>query len=199
VGPRGRVIGVDATPAMLELAARHVARAGLDNVELRQGLIEALPVEDHSVDLVISNCVISLSPEKERVFGEIARVLRPGGALAISDLVVDRRLAWLLGRLGRLAPTIAMARPEDEYLEAMRRSGLSAPRIVSRLVYEPADLLALFSEELSTGASASCPLAVVARTLVPGALGRLALRALARLASGRVWSARFVAGRISPP
>src|SRR5436190_21969781 len=77
VGPRGKVIGVDMTERMIERARVNVARAGHANVELRQGIIEALPLEAASVDWVISNCVISLSPEKHRVFAEVARVLRP--------------------------------------------------------------------------------------------------------------------------
>ncbi len=80
VGPEGRVIGVDMTDEMIARAEANIAAAGLANVEVRKGIIEELPVEDASVDWVISNCVINLSPEKERVFAEIARVLRPGRA-----------------------------------------------------------------------------------------------------------------------
>ena len=103
VGPSGRAIGVDMTPEMLDKARTNAAayreRTGLDNVEFRLGEIEHLPVADRSVDVVISNCVINLSPDKPRVWREIARVLKPGGRVAVSDLALLRPLPEHITRM----------------------------------------------------------------------------------------------------
>ncbi|MET9265776.1 methyltransferase domain-containing protein [Amycolatopsis sp. NPDC004079] len=92
VGPEGRAIGLDMTDDMLALARRHAAQAGLENVEFVKGTIEAIPLPDNAVDVVISNCVIALSPDKPAVFAGIARVLRPGGRLGVTDLLAEETL-----------------------------------------------------------------------------------------------------------
>jgi SAM-dependent methyltransferase len=92
VGPAGRVIGLDMTPAMIERARRHAAEAGCANVEIREGLIEEIPVPAATVDVVISNGVLNLSNRKSRVLAEVTRVLRPGGRVAIADLVLNDTL-----------------------------------------------------------------------------------------------------------
>lgn len=124
VGPEGQVIGVDMTPEMVEKARGSARRGGYQNVEFRLGEIENLPVPDGSVDLVISNCVINLSPNKGRVFQEAFRVLRPGGRLMISDLVLERPLPDRIRQsVSAYVGCVAGALPKEEYLDAIRSAG----------------------------------------------------------------------------
>jgi SAM-dependent methyltransferase len=120
VGPKGRVIGVDMTPEMVSVARRNLAgyrqRSGLDNVEFRLGEIEHLPVADRSVDVVLSNCVINLSPDKPQVWRDVARVLRPGGRVAVSDVALLRPLPpAITGMVQALIGCVAGAVLLDEY------------------------------------------------------------------------------------
>lgn len=125
VGPKGHVIGVDMTPEMIERARGHALRLGLSNVEFRQGLMEQLPVEDASVDVAISNCVINLSPDKPAVFREIFRVLKSGGRMAVSDIVTDGPLPEnVKSSLSAWAGCIAGAIDVNEYQQAMEAAGL---------------------------------------------------------------------------
>jgi len=124
VGPTGRVIGVDMTDEMLERARRNAQRLGLLNVEFRKGLIEALPLEDASVDAVVSNCVINLSPDKPSVFRELARVLRPGGRLVVADIVSNGELDEPFRSAENWAACVAGALRVDQYIEGLQSSGL---------------------------------------------------------------------------
>jgi SAM-dependent methyltransferase len=125
VGPTGRAIGVDMTDEMLELARRNAAEAGATNVEFRKGTIEALPLEDASVDVVISNCVINLAADKGAVFAEIARVLREGGRMGVSDVVADDSLTPAeRAERGSYAGCIAGALSFDEYRYGLGAAGL---------------------------------------------------------------------------
>lgn len=126
VGETGRVIGVDMTPAMIAKAEQNRAKLGLNQVEFRQGQIEALPVESESVDVVISNCVINLSPDKAAVFREAFRVLRPGGRLAVSDMVTQGYFtAAERANLPAWAACISGAEDARDYIAAIRAAGFS--------------------------------------------------------------------------
>jgi arsenite methyltransferase len=150
VGPTGRVIGVDITDEMIAKARENVAAAGLVNVEVRKGIIEELPVEPASVDHVISNCVINLSPEKPRVFAEIARVLKPGGTMLVSDIVA-RDLPPELREDRRLySSCLGGAIPEEEYLAGLRAAGLVDVEVRDRLVYDAGQIEAFVASELET-------------------------------------------------
>lgn len=125
VGDAGRVLGVDMTDAMLARARENATRAGVTNVEFRQGLIEHLPVEDASVDVVISNCVINLVPDKAAVYREVARVLRPGGRLVVSDVVLDAPLpAAVAASAEALTGCVAGAALRTDYLGTIAAAGL---------------------------------------------------------------------------
>lgn len=124
VGERGRVIGVDMTPEMLERARENARRGGYSNVEFRLGEIENLPVADNSVDVVISNCVINLSPDKPRVFREAFRVLKPGGRLMVSDIVLEEELPEAVRRsTGAYVGCISGAVLREEYLGMVEQAG----------------------------------------------------------------------------
>lgn len=127
VGPTGRVIGVDMTDEMLSLAEQNRAKLAVANVEFRKGMMEALPVEASSVDVIISNCVINLSPEKDAVFQEAFRVLRPGGRLHVADVVLTRQLAAAeQADLDLWAGCISGALLQDDYVARLRAAGFEA-------------------------------------------------------------------------
>jgi len=126
VGPDGRVIGVDMTADMVAAARANAERGGYGNVEFRLGEIEDLPVQDSSVDVIISNCVINLVPDKAKAFAEAFRVLRPGGRLHVSDIVFDGEApADLLESVAGYVSCVSGAVTKQEYLGAMAAAGLS--------------------------------------------------------------------------
>lgn len=150
VGPTGHVIGIDMTPDMIALAERNATRSDLGNVEFRLGEIEALPVEDATADLVISNCVINLVPDKTRAFAEALRILKPGGRLSVSDIVTTAPLPEAARRsVGAYVGCLGGAMVLDEYLAAAREVGFSDVRVASESAYatceeEAEELLAAF-------------------------------------------------------
>ena len=135
VGESGRAIGIDMTPEMIEKARKNAVEAGAKNVEFRLGEIESMPVEDESVDWIISNCVINLAPDKDSVFREAYRVLKPGGKLLVSDIVADHLPKWLRSTISNWANCISGALPEDQYLDAIRRAGLDEIQVFSKSPY----------------------------------------------------------------
>ncbi len=136
VGAKGKVIGVDMTEEMITRARAAAQENGYENVEFRLGDIEALPIEDRSVDIVISNCVINLSTDKQKVFQEAHRVLRSGGRLMISDLVTERELPEDVKKsFDAWAGCIAGALERNHYLTIIKQAGFKDVRIVSESTY----------------------------------------------------------------
>ncbi len=156
VGPDGHVIGIDMTDEMIDRAEQNIAASGLDNVEVRKGIIEELPVDDGSVDWVISNCVINLSPEKGRVFAEIARVLRPGGRMLVSDMVVDDLPQAVRDNEALYNGCIGGAISEAEYLQGLRDAGLADVEVRKRFVYDDEQLAYLLGDGLHGEDGGSC-------------------------------------------
>ena len=137
VGPSGFVIGVDMTPEMVSRARENKRKLGVTNVEFRLGEIEHLPVETASVDIVISNCVLNLVPHKPRAFAEIARVLKPGGRMVVSDMMVRGDLPDnIRNDVEAWAGCIAGAPRVEEYLEFVSSAGLRDVRILKETPYE---------------------------------------------------------------
>lgn len=178
VGNEGKVIGVDMTPVMTEKARANAQKAGLTNVEFRMGDAENMPVESGVADWIVSNCVINLSPDKPRVFQEAFRVLKPGGKVSISDIVVEH-MPWPLSKSSALhCACVAGAISESKYLDAMRQAGFADARITERIYYDRDELLHLIEETNLFGHSI---LKGFYRFLVD------------RYVAGKIWSARIVA------
>jgi ubiquinone/menaquinone biosynthesis C-methylase UbiE len=130
VGPTGRVIGVDMTPAMIERARENARKVGAANVEFREGRIEELPLEDESVDVILSNCVINLSPDKARVYREAYRVLRWGGRLMVSDIVLEQPLpAAVVESIDAYLGCVGGASLRAQYLATIHEAGFGEVRV----------------------------------------------------------------------
>ena len=142
VGDTGRVIGVDMTPEMISKARENARKGGYRNVEFRLGEIEHLPVADGSVDLIISNCVINLSPDKPQVFADAFRVLRPGGRLTVSDIVLLKALPpALASSVAAYAGCIAGASMKEDYLSMLRRAGFTQVEVVGESPFNIGDMV----------------------------------------------------------
>lgn len=140
VGPTGKAYGLDMTDAMLELARKNAAEAGVENLEFLKGQIEDIPLPDASVDVIISNCVVNLSGDKRRVLAEAFRVLKPGGRLAISDVVVRGDVPTEVRRSMELwIGCVAGALEEQEFLRLLDETGFTSPSIEPTRVYQSED------------------------------------------------------------
>jgi len=140
VGPTGKAYGLDMTDEMLALARQNQAKAGVDNVEFLKGEIEAIPLPDNSVDVIISNCVINLSADKDRVFAEAFRVLRPGGRFAVSDVVVRGEVPAGIRRSVELwIGCVAGALEESEYQAKLGKAGFEAVDLEPTRIYRAED------------------------------------------------------------
>ena len=141
VAPSGKAYGLDMTPEMLALARRNQVEAGVANAEFLLGTIESVPLPDESVDVIISNCVVNLSPDKTAVFREAFRVLKPGGRLAISDIVLRRSLPEPVQQaMGLWTGCVAGALLETDYREHLEEAGLEEVDIEPTHVYDSSDL-----------------------------------------------------------
>jgi arsenite methyltransferase len=159
VGQTGKVIGLDMTPDMIERATRHAESAGMGRIaEFRLGEMEDMPVEDESVDLIISNCVVNLSPDKAKVFQEAFRVLKPGGRILISDIVAANLPEALRNDLSAWAGCLAGALEESEYLSVIRNAGFEDVAVVDRV--DAADEIAIDVESLE-GLTGSIPEGII--------------------------------------
>ncbi|UCE60570.1 MAG: arsenite methyltransferase [Phycisphaerales bacterium] len=183
VGPKGRVIGVDMTDEMIEKARQIIDESGLNNIEVRKGLIEDLPVESASVDWVISNCVINLSPEKEKVFAEIARVLKPGGQMSVSDVVAQDLPEPVRDNLELYNCCVAGAISEEAYCDGLRRAGLANVEVRERIEYDVAQIEGLVrSDQRAYNKNTCCG---------GETDDSVAFDGLAALCKGKVWSAKI--------
>ena len=142
VGESGRVIGVDMTQEMLDKARENARKGGYRNVEFRLGEIENLPVADNIADIIISNCVINLSPDKGRVFQEALRVLKPGGRLMVSDIVLLKELpAALRDSVAAYTGCVAGALMKDDYISAIRAAGFQDVEIIAETLFPMQELV----------------------------------------------------------
>ncbi|MEO0107761.1 MAG: arsenite methyltransferase, partial [candidate division WOR-3 bacterium] len=142
VGPKGKVIGVDMTPEMVEKARVNACRARARNVEFRLGEIEHLPVADNFADVIISNCVINLAPDKKRVFQEAFRVLKPGGRLMVSDIILLKPLpAAIRKSVGAYVGCISGASLKTAYLAMLRSAGFRQVVVIDQKVFNSASVL----------------------------------------------------------
>ncbi|MCC6483376.1 MAG: arsenite methyltransferase [Armatimonadetes bacterium] len=170
VGPRGKACGLDMTDDMLELARANQARAGATNVEFLQGEIESIPLPDESVDVIISNCVINLSADKDAVFRECFRVIKPGGRLAIADIVTKAPLPpEITSEIDFWTGCVSGALVESDYIFRLHAAGFESASIEPVRTYSAEEAQALLASKSSTARTISADAAAqVAHNLYSG-------------------------------
>jgi arsenite methyltransferase len=170
VGDAGRVIGIDMTPEMIDKARRNNEKLGYANVEFRAGDIESLPLDDAAADVVVSNCVLNLVPDKKKAFAEIRRVLRPGGHFCISDIVLKGELPEKLRGVAEMyAGCVSGALQEDEYLGIIRETGFADINIrESRQITLPDDVLRGYLDDAEIGVIRRSGFRVLSITVTAG-------------------------------
>ncbi len=158
VGASGKVIGLDMTDEMIETCNRNLEQAGIKNGEVRKGEMEKMPVADEETDWIISNCVINLSPEKEKVFAEAFRVLKPGGRMLVSDIVTLDLPDEYRSDIKAWVGCIGGAVDESDYLALARDAGFVDVEVVDKMTYDPAGLKALANDNCGCGDSSESAL-----------------------------------------
>ena len=146
VGDTGKAIGLDMTDEMIDVCRKNLVKAGIKNAEVRKGEMESMPVVDAEVDWIISNCVINLSPDKEQVFKEAFRVLKPGGQVMVSDIVTIGLPDEYRTDIGAWVGCIAGAVEEDEYISLMKEAGFIDVAVIEKMVYSGSALTALAND-----------------------------------------------------
>jgi arsenite methyltransferase len=174
VGSKGKVIGVDMTPVMIEKARKNAEKAGANNIEFRLGEAEHMPLRDQEADWIISNCVINLSPNKPAVFKEAFRTLRSGGRLSISDIMVEELPASLRESSALYCACVAGAIPETQYLDGLRQAGFEDIEVTDRIAYDRDQILEILKE-------------------VEFALDEPLAALIDRYVAGKIWSAKIIA------
>ncbi len=160
IGASGKVYGIDATPEMIYRARKTARENGFDNVEFRLGEIEHIPLEDGVADVVISNCVINLSPNKEQVFREAFRILKPGGRIAVSDIVLLKDLPEDIRRdLKAWSECVSGAVSEEQYMGAIEKAGFEKPKVEERVIYTHDQLVSYLQDAPIAGKAAEIDLA----------------------------------------
>jgi len=185
VGDRGRAIGVDMTDQMLDKAKEVIKESGLTNVEVRKGLIEDLPVDSESVDWVISNCVINLSPEKNKVFFEMARVLKPGGRILVSDIVAENLPESARKDLDLYCSCISGALSEREYEKGVVSAGFVDFKVTERIEYDTDLIHKIIEKDMETRSCCSSDPEVI--------------NELSQTCGPKVWSAKIFARKPMKP